>query len=1058
PQNRGLWTDTVELAVGNTPSEALSALLKRDMGNTDGDPDLLDNYEYLLDALQLGLLKDLESQSGKLITLEESLHSSGFARQQGGLLWIVQTKQQDPSQPHDADDEITLPLDLAESLALLNDAQKAYDMARDGLEVQRRQLFMDWFRYVKMYAGGVVDPNVTLNAITTFLSASGTGSLARVQAAGTAAGVLSFTRDPVSGSVTRVNAPGGTVSPASAAYAVWTRMTAFLQALAAYPQWEVLGVPAPAFWQPTDPAVLMEGDRIEPVRRNGTGPNLPVRLSGELVERLDVAAGEARFSLPANQVGGVYVNPQTPYLDDVLAVLGEGALLVPSLAGAVAAALAQQGGAGNPAVASAAAFAQSLNVAQGGLSPLEGGPGAGLFAAVRAAGYTPAANPVQQVSAPQALSFTFTNAAADAWAPDAVAWNAQQAYPEFTATRYDPFLPVSLVWTLSFDPLKQTGTNGYAATTITDFFALDADAVDYQYRMQGGVAVPFTLGTAVPYGGSVALSKKPTFSLTRQIDSYVSSYPGDPANPTLERIAAYYEGANMMSQAVSGFGAAQTLQAFVAQIAVEDLTKGGRDAVTLSINAAAIANPADDWYDLAFNSRAPIATGLPAIHNFGPLRSGFLEVFALEIVDVWGQRMDLSTAQLNPDGSLQVTAALTVAPQPGDAAHAGMVYLPPRVVAPTRLWFRWLSAIHDNAVAGIAADFVEMNSHPATSPVCGWVVPNHLDQSLFFYDAPGTPIGSFGVEHGDLVYRTRAGNTANTGDSLEADIGPPGDPTVNPHTAAVMWHVDGQSAAFLADLMATILASDGFINAAASAQDPSLAVLIGQPLAITRAVLGLETAGNLLPLSQADVDAADPWPQDVNAFRTAYADRMANGTAALAGVQFPARLGDLANLDDGLVGFFIEGPGQDPYSTFYAPAGPAGGQNGVAAPTVQTLQLTLNATPTTLTLLVDPRAAVHATLGVLPVEELSIPPDQYAETLDNLQVTFFTLPVLQERQGLVLPLPAESGYVWAWVNPGTGPELALAANASNGNAVWDYTPQTLLEGWLKLKPNPVKPS
>lgn len=1054
----GVWTDTVKLAVGNTPSEALSALLKADMGNEDDDPDLLANYEYLLDALQLGMLHDLESQGNMLITLEESLHTSGFARQQGGVVWVVQSIQPaDASRAPTADAEVTLPLDLAESLALLNGAQKSYDMARDGLEVVRRQLFMDWFRYVKMYAGGVTSPNVTLNALTNFMATGGTGSLARVQAAGTAAGVLAFTNDPVTGAVTGIVTPGSGVSPTSAAYTVYDRMRDFLEALAPYAsKWQVLGVPAPPFWQATDPAVLVEGNRIEPVRRNGTGADLAVRLTGELVQALSVAAGEASFTVPGAGLAPD-VPAQAPYADDVRAVLAEAALLVPSLAPAVASALAAQGGAGNPAAADAAAFAQSLNAAQGGLSPVEaGGPGAGLFAAVRADGYTPAANPRETVAQPQALTFTFTNAASDAWAPDAVGWNAQQAYPELSATRLDPFLPVSLIWTLSFDPLK-TGTGGaYAPTTLTDWFALDEDAIDYQYRMDGGVAAPFTLGSFVQYTGAVALSKKPTFSLTRQIDSYVASYPADPANPTLQQISAYYQDARMMAQAMSGFGVTQKLQAFIAQIPVEDLTRGARDTVTTSIDAAAKANPDDDWYDLAFNSRAPVATGLQAQLNFGPLRSGFLEVNALEIVDVWGQRMVLSTAEVNADGSLQAIPALTMAPMPGDTAHAGMIYLPPRVGTGTRLWFRWLSATHNDHVAGISSDFVEMSTHPATSPACGWIVPSHLDNSLFFYDAPGTPIGSFGVEHGTLVYRTRAGNTANPGDSLELDIGPPGAPTVNAHTAAVMWHVDGMTAAFLADLVAAILGSDGFINPGNAAQDPSLAVLIGQPLAITRAVLGMETAGNLLPIDQADVSASDPWPQDVNQMRTAYTDRMAAGSAGLGGVEFPVRLGDLSNIDDGLVGYFIESAGDDPYSTFYAPAAPAGGENGVARPNAQTLQLTLNASPKTLTLFVDPRAAVHATVGVLPVEELSIPPDQYQQTLKALQVTFFTLPVLNERQGLVLPLPAESGYAWSWVSPGVAADAALAANASNGNAVWDYTPQTLLEGWLKLVPDPNK--
>ncbi len=48
--------------------------------------------------------------------------------------------------------------------------------------------------------------------------------------------------------------------------------------------------------------------------------------------------------------------------------------------------------------------------------------------------------------------------------------------------------------------------------------------------------------------------------------------------------------------------------------------------------------------------------------------------------------------------------------------------------------FRWIAAD--------AAGFDEMNSHPATTPICGWVLPNHLDGSLFFYNQKGASLGT----------------------------------------------------------------------------------------------------------------------------------------------------------------------------------------------------------------------------------------------------------------------------------------------------------------------------
>ena len=1058
-QNPALWTDAVELAVGNTTVEALSALLKKDLGNENDDPNQLKNYEYLLDALQLGSLQELESHSDRIIHLDESLHTRAFTQLSGGNLWIIEEQQQDPNQPQNPDQEITLPLELAEQLNLLNQAQKNYDQARFALDQFRKQLFMDWIRYVKLYVPNQNDPNFTLSQIESFLGVNGGGELQTVINASQAAGILGYVQDPTTAQITGINGPddGG----ATLAGAVYTQYLIVQQALTNYPTWQLQCVPAPPFWMPTDPVILMEGDRIEPVRRNGITGTANVRVSGEIISTLDLQYNSTNFSVSSSALSGVpTISSNTPMQSDVQALVAEAFFLTPMLAGVVAAALQAQGGANNPAAAGLTNFVTTLENAQGGLSPLEASTSAGLYAAVRESDYVAAANPQQTVAAPQQITFTFTNAASNGWAPDAVAWNAQQALPEFTSTRVDPFLPTYLIWQLSFDPLRQINAqhDSYTSSNITQYFSLNSDAVDYQYVMTGTTPVAFTKGNPVNYQSSVVLSQKPVFSLTAQIDSYEQNYPDDPADQTLDEVKQAYIQRNIMSQAMSGFSVEQILRAYIPQVAVEDLVKETRDTFTSSINKAATANPSDDWYDFSFNSVTPIATGLLAQNNFGPLRSGFMEIISLEIVDVFGQRMQLGTSPTNPDGSLQVAPCMNMAPVTGDTVNEYKIFLPPRILVPTRLWFRWLSATFTTSVPGITSDFVEMNSHPATSPVCGWILPNHLDNSLFFYDDTGSPIGSFGIEHGALTYRTRAGNLNNQGDSLQVDIGPKGSPTVNPNLANFMWYVAGQNAGFLQDLMTTILDAGIFINPANSAQNNSLALLVGNPLALTRAVLSIETSGDVLPLSQADTNQNDPYPQDIVNNRFVYADRMPYSSANLGGVQFPVRLGDLPNLGDGLVGYLIEGAGSSPYSTIYSPAAPASGANNVVQPTPTTIELTLNAAPIMLTMLVDPRVGVHATTGVLPVEELDIPTDQYSQAMSSLAMTFFTNPVLQERQGLVVPLPQEQGFAWSWINPGTGPQIQLQSNAANDNAIWDYTPQMLLEGWLQLGPAPAKPN
>ena len=119
-----------------------------------------------------------------------------------------------------------------------------------------------------------------------------------------------------------------------------------------------------------------------------------------------------------------------------------------------------------------------------------------------------------------------------------------------------------------------------------------------------------------------------------------------------------------------------------------------------------------------------------------------------------------------------------------------------------------------------------------------------------------------------------------------------------------------------------------------------------------------------------------------------------------------------------------------------------------------TIEVTLNQQPIAIMMLVDPRAAVHATTGILSVSELSIPPDQYSLIMNDLAVNFVTRPMLQMAQGMTVPLPAETGYAWSWITPGAANTTPLKANAVNETPVYGYSPQTLQEGWLQLNPIP----
>jgi hypothetical protein len=203
--------------------------------------------------------------------------------------------------------------------------------------------------------------------------------------------------------------------------------------------------------------------------------------------------------------------------------------------------------------------------------------------------------------------------------------------------------------------------------------------------------------------------------------------------------------------------------------------------------------------------------------------------------------------------------------------------------------------------------------------------------------------------------------------------------------------------------------------------------------------------------------------------------------AAIGGVNIPVRLGDRDHLEDGLVAYLLDSEG--PYTTLYAPAAPSPAVDGIAQPAADTITLNLRANidppaqpyadaaaqiaglrdvrvpaQTPLSLLIDPRARVHATTGLWPVKAIGIPPDICAAALRNIEVTFFTHPILRSHQALSLPVPAEPGFTWEWTTsvlrggvqvPRDEP---LSASQVGDRAAFSYTPQTAEDGWLKLTP------
>jgi len=181
------------------------------------------------------------------------------------------------------------------------------------------------------------------------------------------------------------------------------------------------------------------------------------------------------------------------------------------------------------------------------------------------------------------------------------------------------------------------------------------------------------------------------------------------------------------------------------------ITLNGFNAALLQRHTSIQLNPADplgfaEYQAFAQDVAAALAGGLKGVSPdphapFMPIRSGGLRLMTLRLVDLFGRFTDLTPEDV-------VTALPMEVP-----GHGDWVRLPPRLAQPARWNFRFLQATQD---ATPGAGPTESQSHGASSPVHGWIIPNLLDQSLDFFDPHGGRLGALRARGTKLVGWRRA--------------------------------------------------------------------------------------------------------------------------------------------------------------------------------------------------------------------------------------------------------------------------------------------------------------
>jgi hypothetical protein len=155
-------------------------------------------------------------------------------------------------------------------------------------------------------------------------------------------------------------------------------------------------------------------------------------------------------------------------------------------------------------------------------------------------------------------------------------------------------------------------------------------------------------------------------------------------------------------------------------------------------------------------------------------------------------------------------------------------------------------------------------------------------------------------------------------------------------------------------------------------------------------------------------------------------------------------LGDLHNVEDGLIGYFKAGA----YDRIVVPQLP---EKIVASDYIQDSKQAVKigfGPPAELTLLMDPWGSVQAACGLVPAKTISLANAELDETVAQMETSFRVGPVLVQAERIALPTPTGDKGVWNFSGPLTN-QAAAAVTAFDPKYFSDQ-PVVATEGRLLL--------
>ncbi|MFY1702891.1 hypothetical protein ACN28G_14280 [Micromonospora sp. WMMA1923] len=618
---------------------------------------------------------------------------------------------------------------------------------------------------------------------------------------------------------------------------------------------------------------------------------------------------------------------------------------------------------------------------------------------------------------------------------DAYLSSLDEPHPALRRWTGQPWHPVLLHWEVEFFPTR-TGTNlgpdgrDYDPGFVEASYRLPHDGVELTPRPGRAVAD----AVATSYTGVTVLSSAARTVLSTRILRYLTGAPllrrndehrvagAEPITPEQARqepdrllrwcadqsdeprlpllAAAYahlaeHESSNL-AQSLGGFNDALVMHRLTRQLPVADPLGFPGDQQL----AAEVRDRVADQ-----NRQAPVP-----LADFNPIRAGLLRVARIRMVDNFGIGHDVPVDRLATTDRLRVSA------------RPGWVELPPRLAQPARLRLRLLDADRpDQPCSGLVE----------STPVCGWLLPDFLDDGLRVHAETGEWLGTLhptsDVDRPEWAL-WRAAPLSGVPAVEQID---------NPGLRAVVSRLRAYGPGRVGDFLGGLDDALDAVEPAEAGAHLLRARLTGRPVAVVRLTVGLELLG------------PPPIHQDWNVFREdlGRAGRETNGFPL---VRFPVRIGEHGRLGDGVLGFWRHQPDGALDPDYHDVAAMAAA--GVDPP----LRLAFGLPDETLTVLLEPAGAIHATTGILPTVSVRLDTAHHHDALARLETGFLVAPVLTGADEVGLALAAEPGRSWTWrERDATG---WTETDDPPGPQAGFPTDLTAREGWLALRSSPPAPT